>query len=66
MVPVERIELPTFGLQNRCSTAELNRLIQDGSMTASENRFALFGVMLTANSYQRRCLRTRFGREPSG
>jgi hypothetical protein len=25
-VPVERIELPTFGLQNRCSTAELNRL----------------------------------------
>jgi site-specific DNA recombinase len=28
VVPVERIELPTFGLQNRCSTAELNRLIQ--------------------------------------
>jgi hypothetical protein len=28
LVPVERIELPTFGLQNRCSTAELNRLIQ--------------------------------------
>jgi hypothetical protein len=26
MVPVERIELPTFGLQNHCSTAELNRL----------------------------------------
>jgi hypothetical protein len=26
VVPVERIELPTFGLQNRCSTAELNRL----------------------------------------
>ena len=25
-MPVERIELPTFGLQNRCSTAELNRL----------------------------------------
>src|SRR6266480_1525592 len=25
MVPVERIELPTFGLQNHCSTAELNR-----------------------------------------
>ena len=24
-MPVERIELPTFGLQNRCSTAELNR-----------------------------------------
>jgi hypothetical protein len=28
MVPVERIELPTFGLQNRCSTAELNRQIE--------------------------------------
>ncbi len=28
VVPVERIELPTFGLQNRCSTAELNRQIQ--------------------------------------
>ena len=26
VVPVERIELPTFGLQNRCSTADLNRL----------------------------------------
>ena len=26
-MPVERIELPTFGLQNRCSTAELNRRI---------------------------------------
>src|SRR5690349_18457116 len=25
MVPGERIELPTFGLQNRCSTAELTR-----------------------------------------
>src|SRR5579871_2866804 len=28
LVPVERIELPTFGLQNRCSTAELNRRIE--------------------------------------
>jgi hypothetical protein len=28
LVPVERIELPTFGLQNRCSTAELNRQTQ--------------------------------------
>ena len=26
MVPVERIELPTFGLQNRCTTAVLHRL----------------------------------------
>src|SRR5579863_9837090 len=29
LVPVERIELPTFGLQNRCSTAELNRQTRD-------------------------------------
>ena len=28
VVPVERIELPTFGLQNHCSTAELNRRIE--------------------------------------
>jgi hypothetical protein len=26
LVPGERIELPTNGLQNRCSTAELTRL----------------------------------------
>jgi hypothetical protein len=26
VVPVERIELPTFGLQNRCTTAVLHRL----------------------------------------
>src|SRR5215211_1527397 len=26
LVPVERIELPTFGLQNRCTTAVLHRL----------------------------------------
>jgi hypothetical protein len=25
MVPTERIELPTFGLQNRCTTAVLRR-----------------------------------------
>jgi hypothetical protein len=29
VVPVERIELPTFGLQNRCSTAELNRQMRE-------------------------------------
>jgi hypothetical protein len=29
MVPGERIELPTNGLQNRCSTAELTRLFND-------------------------------------
>jgi hypothetical protein len=27
MVPAEGIEPPTFGLQNRCSTAELSRLL---------------------------------------
>ena len=29
MVPGERIELPTNGLQNRCSTAELTRLFRN-------------------------------------
>jgi hypothetical protein len=29
VVPGERIELPTNGLQNRCSTAELTRLFND-------------------------------------
>ncbi len=29
MVPGEGIEPPTFGLQNRCSTAELNRQLID-------------------------------------
>jgi hypothetical protein len=30
-VPVERIELPTFGLQNRCTTAVLHRPRQVGN-----------------------------------
>ena len=30
VVPDERIELPTFGLQNRCSTAELIRQFGTG------------------------------------
>jgi hypothetical protein len=38
MVPVERIELPTFGLQNRCSTAELNRHLFDFTFLSSEDR----------------------------
>lgn len=29
MVPDEGIEPPTFGLQNRCSTAELNRQLAE-------------------------------------
>jgi hypothetical protein len=31
LVPGERIELPTNGLQNRCSTAELTRLANNFS-----------------------------------
>ena len=49
MVPGERIELPTNGLQNRCSTAELTRQVGgvfrgfryglplDGPLTDPEN-----------------------------
>jgi hypothetical protein len=39
MVPVERIELPTFGLQNRCSTAELNRRIEAMAALRKRARF---------------------------
>jgi hypothetical protein len=35
VVPVAGIEPATFGLQNRCSTAELNRLIRHGAGRAS-------------------------------
>ncbi len=49
MVPVERIELPTFGLQNRCSTAELNRLAFE----------RLFMVVFSASSTARRGLHWR-------
>src|SRR5436190_8102511 len=34
VVPVERIELPTNGLQNRCSTAELNRQLPAATTSA--------------------------------
>ena len=41
LVPGERIELPTNGLQNRCSTAELTRLFNDlafsGDQPGTEN-----------------------------
>jgi hypothetical protein len=36
-VPVERIELPTFGLQNRCSTAELNRRTRGNNQSTLES-----------------------------
>ena len=35
MVPREGIEPPTFGLQNRCSTAELTRLTDTGGIGAA-------------------------------
>ena len=38
LVPVERIELPTFGLQNRCSTAELNRRLEESVRRGSDLR----------------------------
>jgi hypothetical protein len=34
LVPGERIELPTTGLQNRCSTAELTRLLSENTYVA--------------------------------
>src|SRR3978361_1730618 len=37
LVPVERIELPTFGLQNRCSTAELNRRFESDPYLAESS-----------------------------
>src|SRR3569833_3143097 len=43
MVPVERIELPTFGLQNRCSTAELNRRIEATGEGKDPPRGPFFG-----------------------
>jgi hypothetical protein len=36
LVPGERIELPTNGLQNRCSTAELTRHINDLAFSGYE------------------------------
>jgi hypothetical protein len=49
LVPVERIELPTFGLQNRCSTAELNRRIETRlyrrCAAAKESPIAACGVV---------------------
>jgi hypothetical protein len=33
LVPGERIELPTNGLQNRCSTAELTRRLVEISIS---------------------------------
>jgi hypothetical protein len=51
LVPVERIELPTFGLQNRCSTAELNRLI-----------LSISTIRSTSEKFWRLCPRHRYRR----
>jgi hypothetical protein len=41
LVPGERIELPTRGLQNRCSTTELTRLYWGFSLSLPELASAL-------------------------
>jgi hypothetical protein len=38
MVPDEGIEPPTFGLQNRCSTAELIRHLDEGGVCLRDVR----------------------------
>ena len=43
LVPGERIELPTNGLQNRCSTAELTRLTR---CSCNINQFFIFAKPL--------------------
>jgi hypothetical protein len=39
-VPGDRIELPTFGLQNRCSTTELTRLRWRASSVTARSQAA--------------------------
>jgi hypothetical protein len=46
VVPVERIELPTFSLQNCCSTAELNR--QTFRFRQSDRGLKSFGAFVPA------------------
>ena len=55
LVPVERIELPTFGLQNRCSTAELNRLIQQNQLVTT----SAYGFVAFLSPLRQRCPRSR-------
>ena len=52
-MPGERIELPTNGLQNRCSTAELTRQINDlgfsGHQLGTENaRLEIHGELIVS------------------
>lgn len=56
LVPAERIELPTFGLQDRCTTAVLRRIVSEyfwqvriGKVFATEfsrNEFVLMDELL--------------------
>ena len=56
MVPAERIELPTFGLQNRCTTAVLRRL---GDWPSRHVPQAAFYPLATAISNRTAPLRHR-------
>jgi hypothetical protein len=49
LVPGERIELPTNGLQNRCSTAELTRLFNDLAFSGHQLGTENVRLGLTAN-----------------
>jgi hypothetical protein len=62
-VPVERIELPTFGLQNRCSTAELNRQTLDfDNLIGARNILALVVPAINVNEQARRQIPDLFGK----
>jgi hypothetical protein len=50
LVPDERIELPTNGLQNRCSTAELIRLMPLRHFSFYHSK-AMMGDGLVPNGY---------------
>ena len=54
-VPGERIELPTFGLQNRCSTAELTRLAGMRAISVAPSPQANAAQPLRLGSARRRC-----------
>ena len=60
MVPGERIELPTNGLQNRCSTAELTRLFCDSVFPGRYLATRKGSPLIHAN-----CLRSQAGVIPN-
>jgi hypothetical protein len=69
MVPAEGIEPPTFGLQNRCSTAELSRRrvrLFSGEITYNQ-RTVLHSLWRRDDPVLRRVKRiVSAGRYPSG